>query len=271
MQTDAVASPSARDLLTVFDYVMQTRGWMLFESVVPADFVDRMREDIAKHVERCGRLQVAAGIGLMPDKTAHHALGKGDSLDEFLARGIVHPFVSRFFGDAPYILHAFNPVMVAPHADTYLHRIHRDIATHAGAFRLLLNVLVLVDDFTLENGATHILSGSHSSPDRPPDEIFWRHAERIVGRAGSVVLFDSNVWHAAGRNVSDRSRAALTLSFSRPFYKPQMDYARFLGPEYGARLTDGLRQLLGYHAQVPTDYDEWYRPAATRLYRADNW
>jgi hypothetical protein len=269
--TSAIPPPPTETLRVVFDYVIQTRGWMLFESVVPAELLDRMRRDIAKHVERCGRLQVAAGIAPAPDGTAHHALGENDSLDEFLARRFLAPFVGRFFDDAPYILHAFNPVTVAPGTRTYLHRIHRDVGTHAGSFRLLLNMLVMVDDFTTDNGATHILSGSHVSRDQPPDDIFWRHAERIIGRAGSIVLFDSNLWHAAGVNVSGHRRLALTLSFSRPFYKPQMDYARFLGPEYGARLSEDLRQLLGYHAQVPVDYREWYRPAATRLYRSDNW
>jgi hypothetical protein len=264
-------SPDVNELAGTFDYLMRTRGWMVFDAVVPEDLLRRMRVDIATHVERCGQLQMAAGIGPEPDGTAHHTLGHGDSLDEFLARRFLAAFVSRFFDDAPFILHAFNPVTVAPQTRSYVHRIHKDVRTHTGTFRLLLNMLVMVDDFTLENGATHILSGSHLSPHRPPDELFWRHAERLVGRAGSIVLFDSNVWHAAGVNVTDRRRAALTSSFSRPFYKPQMDYARFLGPAYGARIDEDLRQLLGYTSQVPVDYDEWYRPAATRLYRADNW
>jgi hypothetical protein len=266
-----LASSDVDDLSVLFDYRMQTRGWVLFDAVVPEDLLKRMRADITKHVERCGRLQVAAGIGPAPDGTAHHTLGSGDSLDEFLARRFLAPFVIRFFNDARYVLHAFNPVTVAPQARSYVHRIHKDSRTHAGSFRLLLNMLVMVDDFTLENGATHILSGSHLSADRPPDELFWRDAERLVGRAGSIVLFDSSVWHAAGINATDRCRMALTLSFSRPFVKPQMDYARFLGPEYGARISEDLRQILGYNSQVPISYEEWYRPAASRLHRADNW
>jgi hypothetical protein len=267
----AVDPPGSADLTATFDVLMATRGWMLFESVVPAALLDRMRQDIAIHVERCGRLQVAAGIGAEPDGTAHHALGQGDSLDEFLAYRFLSSFVGRFFGDAPYILHAFNPVTVAPHSRIYVHRIHRDAGTWAGSFRLLLNMLVMVDEFTLDNGATYMLPGSHHVAARPPDPLFWDHAERLVGPAGSIVLFDSNVWHAAGVNVSERRRAALTLRFSRPFHKQQLDYPRFLGPDYGARLSDEMRQLLGYTSQVPADYGEWYRPAAARLYRADNW
>jgi hypothetical protein len=275
MSSDAATSTSTilsgSERASAFDYLMQTRGWTVFDAVVPGDLLQRMRVDIAAHVERCGRLQVASGIGPAPDGTAHHCLGSGDSLDEFLSRRFLAPFVSRFFGGAPYILHAFNPVTMAPQSRSYLHKVHKDIGTHTGTLRLLLNMLVLVDDFTIENGATHILSGSHASPERPPDAVFWGHAERIVGPAGSIVLFDSNVWHAAGANVSGRTRSALTLRFSRPFYKPQMDYARMLGAEYGSRLDDDLRQLLGYTSMVPTSYEEWYRPAASRMYRGENW
>jgi len=271
IDTPAHDPPGSDDLPGIFDYLLATRGWMLFESVVPAGLLARLRLDIAAHVERCGRLQVAAGIGAEPDGTAHHVLGQDDSLDEFLGHRFLSSFVGRFFGDAPYILHAFNPVTVAPHSRTYVHRIHRDAGTWAGSFRLLLNMLVMIDEFTVENGATHVLSGSHHVAARPPDAIFWRHAERLVGPAGSIVLFDSNLWHAAGVNVGDRSRAGLTLRFSRPFHKQQLDYPRFLGADYGARLSGEMRQLLGYTSQVPADYGEWYRPAATRLYRADNW
>jgi ectoine hydroxylase-related dioxygenase (phytanoyl-CoA dioxygenase family) len=130
-------------------------------------------------------------------------------------------------------------------------------------------MLVMVDAFTLANGATHVLSGSHLSAERPDAEMFWAQSERLTGPAGSIVLFDSNLWHAAGRNATDRARCALTLSFSRGFVKQQMDYPRFLGEAYGARVSPALRQLLGYEAMTPMSYDEFYRPRERRLYKAD--
>jgi len=135
-----------------FDYAMNTRGWMRFDSAVPESLCDRMRKDIAGHVERCGRLQVAAGIPHAPDGTAHHTLGYGDSLDEFLESGFLDGYVRHFFG-GPFILHAFNPVTIPSGGRNYVHRIHKDVKTHAGGFRLLLNMLVMVDPFTIENGA----------------------------------------------------------------------------------------------------------------------
>ena len=245
------------------------RGWALFPSVVPMAELAAIRAAVLQSVDDCGRLQVASGACPAPDGTAHHAVGQYPALDSFLERRWLAEYVSGFFDGAPYILHAFNPALVETEGASYLHNIHRDVRTHAGDFRLLLNMLVMVDPFTLENGATHVLSGSHRFDERPANEVFDALADRLVGPAGSIVLFDSNLWHAAGHNRTDRARCALTLSFSRAFVKQQMDYPRFLGGAYGARLTPAMRQLLGYEAMTPTSYEEFYRPRERRLYKAE--
>lgn len=248
---------------------LASRGWALFERVLPEAELPAIRDAVFQCVEDCGRRQVASEACERPDGTGHHAVGQYPALDAFLEQGCLAEHVSRYFGGAAYILHAFNPAIVWPQSQSYLHRVHRDVRTHGGDFRLLLNMLVMVDSFTLENGATHVLSGSHREPERPDEACFRRAAERLTGPAGSIVLFDSNLWHAAGSNVSGHPRAALTLSFSRAFVKQQMDYPRFLGEAYGRGLSPGMRQLLGYNAMTPTSYEEFYRPREARLYKDD--
>jgi len=82
-------------------------------------------------------------------------------------------------------------------------------------------------------------------------------------------MFDSNLWHAAGINRSDRPRRALTLAFTRPFMKQQLDYPRALGYARREALSPTLRQLLGYNARVPASLDEWYQPPDKRLYKRE--
>jgi ectoine hydroxylase-related dioxygenase (phytanoyl-CoA dioxygenase family) len=50
--------------------------------------------------------------------------------------------------------------------------------------------------------------------------------------------------------------------------KQQIDYVRALGDGAVTRLPERSQQLLGYHTRVVTSLDEYYRPAAERLYRA---
>jgi len=81
------------------------------------------------------------------------------------------------------------------------------------------------------------------------------------------VLFDSNIWHAAGVNRSARMRRGLTLAFTKPFIKPQFDYPRAIGYDCADQLSDTLRQVLGYNARIPASLDEWYQPPDKRMYR----
>jgi ectoine hydroxylase-related dioxygenase (phytanoyl-CoA dioxygenase family) len=88
---------------------------------------------------------------------------------------------------------------------------------------------------------------------------------QVAGPAGTILLFDSNVWHSAAPNTTRRPRMALTPTFSRPFFKQQLDYPRLLGDAYPKN--ERMRQLYGFNARVPANYDEWYQPAEKRMYK----
>jgi ectoine hydroxylase-related dioxygenase (phytanoyl-CoA dioxygenase family) len=129
----------------------------------------------------------------------------------------------------------------------------------------MLNMLVMVDEFTVENGATKLVPGTHRIRERPGDDYLESHAIRATGRAGTILLFDSNLWHSAAPNLSNGPRMALTLTFTRPFVKQQLDYPRLLGEEFPPN--ERVRQVLGYNARVPVNYDEWYQPPEKRMYK----
>ena len=84
---------------------------------------------------------------------------------------------------------------------------------------------------------------------------------------GSMIVFDSTLWHAAGVNCSGRDRLAINQQFTRSFIKPQIDYVRALGDEALLRRRPRTQQLLGWYTRVVTNLDEYYRPADERLYR----
>ena len=135
--------------------------------------------------------------------------------------------------------------------------------------KLLLNILVVLDDFTLDNGATYLLSGSHLKVDKPTDEFFYKNAERVVAKSGSIIIWDANLWHAAGENRTDGPRRALSLIYSRPFMKQQFDFCRDLGYPEVENMAESLQQVLGYKSRVPTSLEEWYQPLEKRFYRND--
>jgi ectoine hydroxylase-related dioxygenase (phytanoyl-CoA dioxygenase family) len=144
---------------------------------------------------------------------------------------------------------------------------HRDFPRYLNGYVASLNVLVAVDEFTADNGATLAVPGSHQLAGAPEDGFMTRNAVPLTCEAGSIVVFDSTLWHAAGGNVSGSPRLAINHQFTRSWIKQQIDYVRALGENTIMALPPRTRQLLGWYTRVVTSLDEYYRPEDQRLYR----
>ena len=111
------------------------------------------------------------------------------------------------------------------------------------------NSIWLLDDFTADNGATRVVPGSHrfaqrarealDDPAAPhPDEV------RLIAPAGTVVVFNSHLWHGGTENRSDRPRRALHSYFTRRANGQQLDQKKYVRPETLARLSPAARFIL---------------------------
>ena len=255
--------------LDAFTRQMTDKGWVVFEGAAGPDLVGRMTADLEAAWDVCREIQVRNGVANDADRTVHHLIGIKPSFLEYLDESeVLDPCLEAYFG-GKYILNSFGGAINSRGRTSYAQRIHRDIRSYSGDMPLLLNTLVMLDDFLPENGATYMLSGSHKAAEKPSDEAFFAQAERAVGPAGSVLVFNSNVWHAGGDNTTDRTRRSVTPMYCRPFIKQQFDYPRVLGYDAGPSLTPYTRQVTGFNARVPANLDEWYQPPERRMYRGD--
>ena len=143
--------------------------------------------------------------------------------DLFLAL-IDHPAVLPFLLkglDDTLVLNYFNGR--SPKQGCRPQRLHLDSRIPFPSNTVMMQAIWMVDDFTLENGATRVIPGSH-------DEVYGHHAnEEARGRmrcevdesravaavmdAGGVVFFDFGTAHATGPNPSDSDRCAATFHF----------------------------------------------------------
>ena len=111
------------------------------------------------------------------------------------------------------------------------------------------NSIWLLDDFTPDNGATRVVPGSHrltvsvrdSMPDTSaphPDEV------KLAAAAGSVVVFNSHLWHGGTLNHTGSPRRALHSYFTRRANGQQLDQRKYIRPETLARLSPAARFIL---------------------------
>ncbi len=257
-----------QDELNAFKNRMESAGWFLFEDVVDETLVGQLIVDLERSYDVRRKIQIKNGVDADTEGTAHHVLADGGSFLELLGRAYIHEYLKTLFG-GQYILNAFGGNLNRSGQRTYASNVHRDVRTYTRELRLLVNTIVMLDDFTLTNGATHLLAGSHLDKSKPSDEVFFKTADRAVGRRGSIVVWDSNVWHAAGVNHSGHPRRSLSILYSQPFMKQQLDYPRAIGYDQRETLTEQCQQIVGFRARVPATLDEWYQPPDQRFYKGD--
>ena len=130
-------------------------------------------------------------------------------------------------------------------------RLHADwgVAVDPGNYRVC-NSIWLIDDFTQANGPTRVVPGSHRSARLPREvmaDAFGPHPDevKVLGEAGTVVIFNSHLWHGGTRNVTGRPRRALHSYFCRRGLKQQLDQRAHARPETLARLSPAARYILG--------------------------
>lgn len=244
-------------------------GFVLDADHLAADELEPMRDELNRvlalrsvAMERNGIVERTAGTG-------HHLLEPNSPFLDWLSRlaqSAVHDTLGAILG-GKVVLNSFGAVDNRRGSDQYVSNVHRDVRTYTRDQRLMVQLLLTLDEFSSETGATWLLRGSHNEDRKPGDEEFFANAVQLSADAGQLLLFDSRVWHAAGVNRTDRARRALTLTFTRPFIKPQFDYCRYLGLPYVERLPESTQQLLGFFARVPATLDEWYQPPERRFYR----
>ncbi|MBV8490710.1 MAG: phytanoyl-CoA dioxygenase family protein [Candidatus Eremiobacteraeota bacterium] len=190
---------------------------------------------------------------------------------EFLTLRPVLDIVDATVGSTA-ILHLMNgfilpPIARADPSTTFQESFHRDFPRYLNGYVASINAFFAIVDFKENNGATLVVPGTHQRQEAPSNAYMKANAVPILAKAGSMLLFDSTLWHAAGQNRSGADRLAINMQFTRSYIKQQIDYSRALDASTIEALPARSQQLLGWYTRVVTSLDEYYRPEEERLYR----
>jgi ectoine hydroxylase-related dioxygenase (phytanoyl-CoA dioxygenase family) len=119
-------------------------------------------------------------------------------------------------------------------------------------FTLSIQSAWMLDDFTEDNGATHVVRGSHTTQRKPPagrdglpDEVV------LEGPAGSLAIWLSQTWHRHGANVTDAPRCGVIVQYGRSWVKPFVDLRSPMTADQARTFSPRLRYLLGCNASPP--------------------
>lgn len=122
----------------------------------------------------------------------------------------------------------------------------------SGAFSWSLQVAIILQDQSVENGCTLVVPGSHLA-NRYASQDDLKDAKPLSSKAGDLVFWDSRLWHAAAGNKSGNSRWSVIGTFGRWWLKQNYDIPRTLPQSIYAELTNEERGVLGFCSIPPKD------------------
>jgi len=120
---------------------------------------------------------------------------------------------------------------------------------HPGT-QAMINCMWAVDDFTVENGATLVVPGSHKWPkDRQPEP---HEIAQGTMPAGSVLIYFGGLLHAGGANKTTKiPRTGLVISYNLGWLRQTENHYLAIPLNQVRSYPKRLQRLLGYFVHEP--------------------
>ena len=219
---------------------MEVYGFTLLEEVLNPEEVSHLKECLIRCYERTGHEQNFMG-------TAGHVtnLPTQDPLFfPLLDHPKILPILEAILGKN-LILGSLNARIARP--DDGEQGFHTDIGVELLNLvsPVMCNTVWMLDDFSPRNGSTRIVPGSHKSGMAgPPTDFKVQHVFQVTAKAGSVLVFNGQCWHAGGNNHTEVNRYALFGHYRKSSLIFQVDPHDGFPVEWYDLLSPRQRELL---------------------------
>jgi len=258
---------------------LKVDGFCVIENALTAQTLDRALQRFSSQA----KAEAAINTGQNHANTATGnqwvgmLLNKGDVFFDLIDHSQTTPLIASVLGD-DYTISAFDghiqcagATAMAPHIDQWWLprprqareelppaadvRRSSGTATEAQVSELAINpavvasVMFMLTDFTDSNGATRVVPGSHLTGRQPDPAVPWTiDGHAVTAKAGSALVFDGRLWHAAGANQSSEPRMGVLAYYSAPFCRPLENYLSGMHPQARARCPQSVLERLGYRS-----------------------
>jgi len=223
-------------------------GWCVIEGVIPDAEVGKVRQSIVETAKNHGTEGTRSAVrglitydqSMAPHLTDSKVIGVVEAVFGPHVRASMTTAVVTTSGEERGTWHSDWPFgqtqrrhFPAPYPDNPAH----------------LTTIWMLTPFTREGGGTLLVPGSHRSPNNPSADMGvdasapYPTEVQATGPAGSVLMFDSRLWHSSAANTSRETRVAVVVRWApwwlnvNPLVPGTADYEA-LAEETGERPDD---------------------------------
>ena len=223
-------------------------GYVIFEDVIGESRVDDLRHAFDRVFVEEGEAAGAEVAQMDGVRRLADLVNKDEAFDSVY----LEPFLLAAVGyvlKRPFKLHSVNGH--DPTKGNGLQSLHADTnqpAVPGGTYHVV-NSMWMLDDFTTSNGATRLIPGSHLKAGSIRDYLEDREADQpdqvhLTGKAGSVAVFNGNVWHSSYTNLDGSPRRTLHCACIVREHAQQTNQREYLRVETAKRLSPLARYVL---------------------------
>lgn len=261
--TYGIAAAPPAELAAGFEAVIEeirTCGFCAVPGLLADDVVDRLNGVMDEvYARQCAEVGGAEALASMNDADIVRCLLAYSH--DYMALA-THPTligVARAMLGENIVLLMQNGVINRPGELQAQAKWHRDLNyQHWTCSReIAISALFCLEDFTPETGGTAFLPASHLEETFPAKDVVERRAMTPTAPRGSVILFNSMVFHRAGVNSSGRIRRGVNHVIGAPILAQQADIPAMLDRPPPA--DPWLAGYLGYRWNPVRDVSAWRR------------
>ena len=160
---------------------------------------------------------------------------------------IMDPFL--FPNCARYQINLTQLIAIGPGEQRQITHADDPLFPFDNPYEIMINVMWAVDDFTKENGGTHLAPGSHKWPrDRQPEDDEVIQAEMPKG---SYVVWLGSLRHGGGANDTEQWRRGIVMSYCLGWLRQSENQYLAIPVETVRTFPERLQELVGYRVHEP--------------------
>ncbi|HEX7438600.1 MAG TPA: phytanoyl-CoA dioxygenase family protein [Caldimonas sp.] len=240
---------------------LDAQGFTVIPDFLKPDAIDRVREGLAPHLSTHSGRNNFEGFRT---ERVYTLVGRGKCFESIAEDPRVLALLDRLLMPG-YLLTASQAICIHPgetpqpiHYDDTFYPIARPRPS------ISFSTIVAVDAFTLDNGGTEIIPGSHRwcdariagaydgrDADAPAPPVLERALVPMVVPAGACIFFHGTLLHRGGANRSAALRLAFSNQYCEPWARTQENFYLGVPPERVRAMSPRMQTLLGYAIMPP--------------------
>ncbi|MEM1113054.1 MAG: phytanoyl-CoA dioxygenase family protein [Pseudomonadota bacterium] len=223
-------------------------GGAIVDSVADAPLLNAVSQGLRPHYDAMGR-------SFETDFNGYQTLRLSGilALSRSSAELIAHPLVMAV-ADAVLLRHCLNyrigsctAIEIQPgEGDQELHRDDDFYPLRIPEVEYQISAMWALDDFTLENGATRVVAGSHDM--RDIDTVQEAEVSRAVMPRGSVLFYLGSTVHGGAANRSTSARSGLINTYALGWLRQEENQYLTIPRHIADSYPESLRRLMGYQS-----------------------